>query len=55
MRRSKTQKDIDDNQDKVNERQDLVNTFQTTVLLVYGAMFLGIFILAVFGGLLKWI
>ena len=53
MRRSKTQKQIDDNQDEVNKQQDLVNFYQSTALIVYGVCLLGIFLLAFYGGVLK--
>ena len=65
--RKRTQKEIDAAQDetnarqdrvdyeidRTNERQDLVNTYQSVALVVYGVCLLGIFLVALFAGVLK--
>ena len=40
-------------QDQTDERQDLVNTYQSVALVVYGVCLLGIFLVALFAGVLK--
>ena len=49
VKRSRTQIQIDQNQDVVNERQDLVNVYQTTALVMYGIMLAGMFVLVLLG------
>lgn len=49
----RNQKAIDARQDKVNNLQDNVNFYQSVALVVYGICLLGIFIIALFAGVIK--
>ena len=58
--RKRTQKEIDTLQDETNARQDavdaqqnLTNFYQSVALIVYGVCLFGIFIVALFAGVLK--
>ena len=47
--KKRSQAEIDQNQDDVNNRQDLVNVYQTTALIMYGIMLAGMFVLVLLG------
>ena len=49
VKRNRTQVQIDQEQDNVNARQDLVNVYQTTALIMYGIMLAGMFALVLIG------